>query len=78
LIAQLTGVIAVSVWTGVTATIMFFVIKALGVLRIPDKAEDMGIDFYEHGASVWPDVLMHPDDAPVVAVGKTVKAGAGD
>jgi Amt family ammonium transporter len=79
LITQIIGIAAVSIWTGVTATIMFGVIKALGVLRIPDKAEDMGIDIYEHGATIWPDVLPHPDDAAAVPVsGKTAKAGAGD
>lgn len=62
LITQVIGVVGVMVWMGVTSTVMFVALKALGVLRIPEKAEDMGIDAYEHGASVWPDVLPMPGD----------------
>lgn len=54
---QLVGVLAVTIWAAVTGFVMFSVIKALGILRIPAKAEEMGIDAYEHGASAWPDVL---------------------
>ena len=36
---------------------MFLGLKAIGKLRISDSALDTGIDVYEHGASVWPDVL---------------------
>ncbi|GAB4517120.1 MAG: ammonium transporter [Anaerolineae bacterium] len=57
LIAQLVGVAAIAVWAGVTSVIMFGALRALGVLRIPAKAEELGIDVYEHGASVWPDIL---------------------
>lgn len=62
LITQVIGVVGVMVWMGVTSTIMFAVLKALGVLRISETGEAMGIDAYEHGASVWPDVLPMPSD----------------
>lgn len=59
---QALGVVAVVLWMGVTSTVMFLALKALGVLRIPAKAEASGIDAYEHGASVWPDILPIPGD----------------
>lgn len=35
---------------------MFGGLKALGRLRVDPEADRVGIDIYEHGASVWPDV----------------------
>lgn len=57
LLDQLLGVVAVTIWAAVTGVIMFTALKALGILRVPDAADEMGIDAYEHGATVWPDVL---------------------
>ncbi len=65
LVTQLIGVAAVIVWMGGTSVVLFMIIKALGVLRIPDKGSVIGIDAYEHGASVWPDVLPLPGDGPL-------------
>ncbi len=69
LIVQVVGVGAITVWTTVTSILMFAAIKALGVLRMPEKADAVGIDVYEHGASVMPDVLPMPEPG---------MAGAGD
>ncbi len=63
LVSQIVGILGIVVWTGVTTTVTFAGIKALGVLRVPAKAEEIGIDAYEHGASVWPDILPY-DEAP--------------
>lgn len=54
---QFYGMAAVAIWTTVTAVILFGILKAIGKLRISDSAMEMGIDVYEHGATVWPDVL---------------------
>jgi Amt family ammonium transporter len=63
LITQVIGVVGVVVWMGVTSFALMFVLKALGLLRISAQAEtELGIDAYEHGASVWPDVLPVPGD----------------
>jgi ammonium transporter, Amt family len=62
--AQILGVVSVLAWTSVTGFIMFGALKALGILRIPDKAEVIGIDSYEHGASTWPDILPPTLDSP--------------
>lgn len=61
LISQATGVIIVLVWTIVTSIALFGGLKAVGLLRISAHAEEVGIDFYEHGASTWPDVLPTPE-----------------
>jgi Amt family ammonium transporter len=78
LITQVIGIVAVSVWTGATMTVVFFALKALGLLRISAKAEAMGIDVYEHGATLWPDVLPFPEDTPAGSTGKKAPVGAGD
>lgn len=62
LITQVIGIVGVMVWMGGTSFVMFSVLKAVGLLRISEKGEAMGIDAYEHGASVWPDVLPMPSD----------------
>ncbi|MFO7322647.1 MAG: ammonium transporter [Chloroflexota bacterium] len=59
---QFTGVIAVMLWMGATSAVIFAVCKALGILRIPEKASTVGIDVYEHGATVWPDILPVPGE----------------
>jgi Amt family ammonium transporter len=47
----------------VTSIIMFGGLKALGHLRVNPKAETGNnfIDNYEHGQTIWPDVLPLPD-----------------
>jgi Amt family ammonium transporter len=78
LITQVIGIVGVSVWTGATTAVMFFALKSLGLLRIPAKAEAMGIDVYEHGATLWPDVLPFPEDMPAASTSKKAPAAAGD
>ncbi len=60
LITQVIGSLATIAWTGVTAAIMFGALKAVGRLRVHAEGEDF-IDDYEHGQSVWPDILPLPD-----------------
>jgi Amt family ammonium transporter len=62
LIAQVIGVAVIAAYVTVTGLIMWFIVKALGVLRIAEKAETMGIDVYEHGQTNWPDVLPIPSE----------------
>jgi len=78
LITQITGILAVAVWTAATSVVMFGAIRMLGVLRVPASADAVGIDVYEHGVTVWPDVLPHPDDLPVEAGKRLPAAAAGD
>jgi Amt family ammonium transporter len=69
LVTQAIGVIGVTAWTVVTSVAMWALLKVLGVLRISEEAEKMGIDVYEHGATLYGDLLPLPEVEP---------AGAGD
>jgi len=57
LIAQLIGISAVVAWAGGTSFIMFGALKAMNRLRVDKVADTIGIDAYEHQASLWPDVF---------------------
>jgi Amt family ammonium transporter len=59
---QAIGSLATVAFVGVSSFIMFGALKAVNKLRVSSKADLVGIDIYEHGASVWPDVLPFPDD----------------
>ena len=63
LIAQVVGVVAVAVWVGVTSFIMFAALNAVNILHVDPEADRIGIDAYEHHASVWPNVLPLGDDS---------------
>jgi ammonium transporter, Amt family len=65
LITQIIGSAATIAWCAVTSIIMFAGLKATKHLRVNPKAEADGnfIDNYEHGESIWPDVLGLPSDA---------------
>ncbi len=54
---QILGVAVVAIWTGITSFIMFTVLNSLNVLHVDPAADQIGIDAYEHHASVWPNVL---------------------
>jgi Amt family ammonium transporter len=75
---QFLGSAATVIWVAVTSGIMFFALKAINRLRVSSKADVVGIDVYEHGASAWPDVLPFPEDtlSPGMATGMaTTPAG---
>jgi Amt family ammonium transporter len=71
LVNQFIGSAATVVWVGVTAAATFGALKAMGRLRVDPKADVVGIDYFEHGASAWPDVLPVPesDDMPSMGGG---------
>ena len=75
LLVQLLGSAATVAWCAVTSFIMFGALKAVGRLRVNPKAEMDGnfIDNYEHGQSIWPDILPLPGEEPA---GFKVKAGS--
>ncbi|MEA5550573.1 ammonium transporter [Anabaena cylindrica UHCC 0172] len=53
---QILGVVAIAIFTVAFAFLMFGGLKAIGHLRVDSEADKIGIDAYEHGATVWPDV----------------------
>lgn len=60
LITQFGGVMAVAGTTVVFAFIIFGMLKAVNHLRVDPVADRIGIDAYEHGTSLWPDILPLP------------------
>ncbi len=49
LLIQLLGVLAVGIWTAVTMTVVFWLIKATVGLRVSEEEEIVGLDSMEHG-----------------------------
>jgi Amt family ammonium transporter len=47
LIAQSVGIIVIILWSGILSTIMFSAIRAMGLLRVDEEHETMGIDVAE-------------------------------
>ncbi len=58
LISQGIAVIVVTAWAAVTAIIMFSALNAMGLLRMHEAADEIGIDMYEHDASLYGDILI--------------------
>ena len=79
---QLTGFAAVALWTAVTITITFFVIKAIVGLRVTREEEIEGLDAREHGLpSAYAGFAMLPeyideDEEPVAVTGDVPVAEA--
>ena len=79
---QLTGVVTVALWTAVTITITFLVIKKVVGLRVAREEEIEGLDATEHGLpSAYAGFAMLPeyideDEAPTVVTGDVPVAEA--
>jgi Amt family ammonium transporter len=67
LFVQAIGSLATIAWCAVTSFVMFGALKAVKRLRVNPIAEMDGnfIDNYEHGQTIWPDILPLPGDEPV-------------
>ena len=55
--SQVVGVVVIAIWVTATSFIMFRVLNSMEVLHVDPEADRIGIDAYEHHASVWPNVL---------------------
>ena len=55
--AQIVGVVGVAIWVGITSFVMFTILDRIDVLHVHPEADRIGIDAFEHHASVWPNVL---------------------
>ncbi|MCS6835960.1 MAG: ammonium transporter [Anaerolineae bacterium] len=74
LITQFIGVASVTGAVTVGAMLMFGLLKAINRLRVEKIADQIGIDAYEHGVSVWPDVLPMPSISYVEDSGRRAAA----
>lgn len=61
LIAQIVGVLAVGLWTVVTAGTLFYLLKVTIGLRVSAEEEEAGLDVGEHGSVAYPDLLPLPE-----------------
>jgi Amt family ammonium transporter len=51
--AQITGTIVIALYAFVTMFILFTILKAIGVLRVSEEDEMVGLDLSEHGQSAY-------------------------
>jgi len=51
--AQLTGSIVIPIYAFVTMFILFFILKTVGMLRVSEEEEMVGLDLSEHGSSAY-------------------------
>ncbi len=52
-VAQLTGSIAIPIWSFVLCFILFFILKQINMLRVSPEEELEGMDLSEHGTSAY-------------------------
>jgi len=55
LVTQLTGILAIGVFTFAISFALWFLLKLAGGIRVSDEEEVMGLDLGEHGAEAYPD-----------------------
>lgn len=68
LTSQAIAVVVVTVWAAATGILLFGALNAMGILRMHEGADEVGIDAYEHNASLYGDVLLtlpEPSEGPV-------------
>lgn len=53
LVVQLIGICAIIAWTFITCFILFYILKLLQILRIPESVEKHGLDVSHHGGSSY-------------------------
>lgn len=58
LTTQIVGTLAIGGWAFGTSLIMFFGLKAIGLLRVPAEEEIEGLDITEHGMYAYPPQLV--------------------
>ncbi|WP_339105218.1 ammonium transporter [Haloterrigena salinisoli] len=61
-VAQVTGVVAITVWTVVATGIIWFIFKLAGQARVTPEHERDGLDVSEHGVDTYPE-FGQPDVA---------------
>ncbi len=62
LITQIIGVVAVAAFVLIASWIMFSIIRSTVGLRVPEDAEALGLDIYEHGAVAYPEFTNSPSE----------------
>ncbi|HEY2385327.1 MAG TPA: ammonium transporter [Candidatus Binatia bacterium] len=71
LTAQMIGSAAIVTATFVTSLVMFYVLNAIGILRVSEEGELQGLDLHEHGIPAYPEYALHAGATPQGAAGFT-------
>lgn len=75
---QALGSISTVIYVSITAVLMFGLLRVINRLRVAKKGDEIGIDNYEHGVSVWPDVLPPYEGEPVMVKSPVQAPAVGD
>lgn len=65
LVPQIVGTVAICAWAFITMGIVFFALKAVGLLRVSPEEEQAGLDISEHGMHAYPSDGVAAGMAPV-------------
>ncbi|MFC6769397.1 ammonium transporter [Natrinema soli] len=76
-IAQLAGVVAITVWTVVATAAVFGALKAMGQARVSPEHERDGLDVSEHGVDTYPE-FGQPDVAADGGSDGVIRADGGE
>ena len=64
---QLIATLSIVAWTCITMSIVFGLLKAIGLLRVSPQEEQDGLDIHEHGMRAYPDQWVASSDFSVAA-----------
>jgi Amt family ammonium transporter len=64
LAAQLVGSFVITAATFVTAMVLMYSLKAIGILRVSEEGELQGLDLHEHGISAYPEYVLTASATP--------------
>lgn len=56
-LVQLKSTVVVVLWAFVTSLVLFLILKAVGLLRVPPEEEAAGLDIGEHGNTAYPEFV---------------------
>ncbi|WP_226039944.1 ammonium transporter [Natrinema sp. DC36] len=76
-IAQLAGVVVITVWTVAATAIVFGAFKAIGQARVSPEHERDGLDVSEHGVDTYPE-FGQPDVATDGGSDEIIRADGGE
>jgi Amt family ammonium transporter len=76
LVAQLIGSATITISTFVVAMIVMKAVNAMGLLRVSQEGEALGLDLHEHGISAYPEYVISNAGKPAAVVLPTSSAAA--
>src|SRR6185295_15092368 len=68
LVAQAIGSLIVTVSTFAVAMVVMKAVNAMGLLRVSQEGESLGLDIHEHGISAYPEYVLSATGRPAAVV----------